>query len=1574
ASTSSRIKLAYCELFNELLEPVAKVADAEVNVPVWQRTIELITPQVMKMVTKAKSLNVVLPLTATLLTVSKKDYFLKNWPSLVEEIVPKFKERTLKDIALVSVCRLVWTYLFRCYDSPSSLVQKRTDWFVKVLFPSRRVVTPADCDLDVFVRICYYILVKYPEYGNEAVITHLLTSDIKGKIAGENDSFSINKSEGSLHLEEVPNADRLFIAFRSFILLLRDVEQSIGDKDDTLGFATTAGAVSAVQSTSGSGYVLVEGKINLKPPKFPSFERTSDYSFEYLQDIGTRENQNLRQRQFVNTAPLNTPLSKESQSRMGTSMRDTLQLVNLHLGQTFVSLDIVLGYRNLVEPAAPPNSNPYMQPTTSFSGTTSNPGLNQLRRPSTVVDTLNSFTGIPSRQEVFTVDMIEPKAPESQDQVYLRLLRTVIDTFPRCYPTGVPAIKVVEILSKFAGLHYDRSIQNAAFDALCRIAKAKRFDPHNSEWNVGGAGEMDSAGVYRIYNESIVKTLTSKYSELWHTGEKLDQAIVNSAERIIVLLDIWLEDISTASNYLPTIKDVKTIVETIESQGLIYLCSASPPMRKVGIEVLDKSRKFKTALMEKLPKDRVSRLKSAKSTGANSFERLSTFHAGTRASIYQRFSRKDLVADDKSATYISVYEIMVDQGLRIVRENYTDPLQSSVSRLELSELQKRQKLHQAALFSMDAPLLHVAQSTNDRDKALWDRCFTPLLKCLLEFANQETLRTCLSSIWTFLQAIQPELNSIAGEVTIYRAGFVPTVKKYEKHAAYTSASAVESLISYWKLYASFAYICIGVLKVKDDADPSDTDIDAKPFGKCSPAELNRNVLPLLSSEKHEIRKAAVASIGCIQKDSYLTLLRDIQPYIAAVVAESNSRIKRPPSTSETAFERMRTQLTHLLTFIANFTKEERYRKGSGMNSVLDYVRAMISYLSDPEVQLEWKHHITRYYFCTFIEKFYRYLIETLSGSDETIGLYITFHMRKVLFSLLEGWCGYGLDGDKSRQREANMMASVLETAKDISERAVMTNKMEVHRRSLQLVSLKTMASLCRGPLNAPSETGVDFNLARIVAWINGLLESPQVRYQQIARSAIANLVSHNFKSDDLMAEIFNNCYTYESSSNITIGYFLGFVDVLAKKAGGWTFPRSRLIALALFHLGSPNVSVRKGAGTLLQCLDQTQNAQVDASHALTQDIMEWYGGAKEDDVNFDVEEGTAMSGVEEGSVDPGMQHRKPAFEAVALSSSLATVYKKAQMQASTKLANESRDIAVEVVCEITFRIQSFNVSSDDDQKKIRNLLSIALPWLVETRFSGNFSLDRTSDLLEPERITWTLLNNLFFLTAKCIEYAPDEVEALWQATIKEASTQDAPFSVQQKMIRETLCTIVDYLALNIFNLQSSRAVVVAKNITVFLSRCSYGGILVQHILSKLTPDSLIPIPDSTVEKVRQRDWKPSAGLYFADLSHVVVPSTNSSKYSQCYLYLTLLVDATLEMDRNNFILHLPTLLTIILCQLDTSASRCEEMRTLLVNLIQSLLSKDANDRKRIDPILTALNLKVITHNSSAGGKEHVEVR
>ena len=1234
-SASTKIKLALCDLFNDLLEPVARIADAEVNIPVWQKTIELIAPKVMKM-QKGKNLNTVLSLMATLLTVSKKEYFLKSWQSLVETLMSNFRERSLKSGAIHSTCKLLWTYLFRCFEPPSSIVQKKIDHFLKVLFPPKHAISPTECNLDVFVRIVYFILVKYPEYGNDQLISYLLITDIDPRNTMETDSFSIARADNILVLEELPNADRLLIAFRAFILILRDVEQSISDK-----FSTTAGAVSAVQSKAG--LVLVEGKINLTQPNFPTFEDQSDYSFERLSKIGSRDG-----RKNENDHPLNLPLARDTKLRMGSSMRGTLNVVNSHIGQAFLSLDNVIGTNMLTEPPEPAFINSYIPPPTGSSAFSTSLSISSITSSNYISSYMSTASGsptaatgnpgrasamfdagIPNRQDNFSTAELLEGPPETAHQIYTRLLQTIMDSLPRFYPNGIAPVKVIEMLTRYAVFHYDSKVQQSAFDSICRISKVKRIDPDASDWKISIGNEMISASVFRIFNEAALLAIRTHFSDLWMQSGKFERVSECLAKRKLALLDIWLEDISTSTTYIPAQDDVDSIVQFVESQGLFYLCGVSPNLRKTGIKMLKKSQNFRAKLLEKLPSKKVE--DTTKKEESDSLERLSIFHGGKRASLYKR-TRSDNIGEERR--YISIYDIMEDQGGRIVREYASEGLKK------------------------DNPLLFLAQSSDEMDIAMWNRCCTPFLKSLVDFASKECLKKTLIMIWGFLQVMQPILHTMAEEITIYRTGFLPTLKKFERTKSTPTGTLADTFIDYWRLYISFSYLTIKIYLIENE--PS-TNNDAQPFNICTPGELNRNVLPLLAAGKHEVRKAALSALGCIQIDGYGSLLRDIQPFMSAVIKDSQSSLRKQ-TVFENAFERMRTQLAHLLTYVANFTQVRALRKQQGvMKAFQDYIKAMFIFFSDSEVQTEWKHQITRFYFCTFIEKYYKHLSTDLQNNNEyLIEQYLDFRARRDLFSLFEGWCGFGVDESKSRTREATMISQFLKSNKDSS-------KIQIYRKSIQIASLKAMAALCRGPLVSPTDSQLYLDVHRIITWINGILESKQTTYQSIAKSAIENILESNVTNDYLITEIFNNCYSHSGSSNLTTGYFLGLVKLVVRK--GLVGSTARMVTLCLFQLGSGNPILRKGAGSLFLVLGKRLSNQAEDEKPEANDLyIDSYYWEDISTIDIDYEPPVTEEPVNLVS------------DVLALisSSTVPAIYKKSQLEASKKLALEHPELAMDV--------------------------------------------------------------------------------------------------------------------------------------------------------------------------------------------------------------------------------------------------------------------------------------------------------
>ncbi|KAJ3051993.1 Cell morphogenesis protein PAG1, partial [Quaeritorhiza haematococci] len=284
--------------------------------------------------------------------------------------------------------------------------------------------------------------------------------------------------------------------------------------------------------------------------------------------------------------------------------------------------------------------------------------------------------------------------------------------------------------------------------------------------------------------------------------------------------------------------------------------------------------------------------------------------------------------------------------------------------------------------------------------------------------------------------------------------------------------------------------------------------------------------------------------------SYQVFLEDIQPYMKSAVDDMRARLVTTSrmdlgrkttvshQNAQTAhmkrLERLRMEVTHLLSLVADFADHEVYRKNEAlMGGVINYVRETARFLSDPEIQLEWDHQMLRYYFCGFAERFYDHLVTSLpmsvslpgggSGNPpsgvETADRYFPFDTRYKLFKLFEQWCGHGQLSGSTRDREAKMMLAVLDQVKDMRERGALTATMEEQRKALEMASLKAMACLCKGPIVNPRNPGIGFDLGALVAWVDSILASPDEKFHPIARQALEALLTFNKSNAQLLEDI-----------------------------------------------------------------------------------------------------------------------------------------------------------------------------------------------------------------------------------------------------------------------------------------------------------------------------------------------------------------------------------------------------------------------------------------------------------------------
>ncbi|KAI0795448.1 cell morphogenesis N-terminal-domain-containing protein [Abortiporus biennis] len=201
-----RLKTVFAETLINLLHPIAKTAQAEVNHPEWAKAVELIFPKAKDMMGKPRYWQVAYPLAVTTLCVAPNEFFLKNWMSCFEAGLSKIKEKPYRMVVLNGMLRLIWVYLYRCHESGSTVTSKLESLLKHFFPPNRLIVVPQEERLEPFVCIVHFILSRHIDFGTE-VCMELLQERIVN--AGQFDKHYSNMS-----------SERVTIAAQAILLSL----------------------------------------------------------------------------------------------------------------------------------------------------------------------------------------------------------------------------------------------------------------------------------------------------------------------------------------------------------------------------------------------------------------------------------------------------------------------------------------------------------------------------------------------------------------------------------------------------------------------------------------------------------------------------------------------------------------------------------------------------------------------------------------------------------------------------------------------------------------------------------------------------------------------------------------------------------------------------------------------------------------------------------------------------------------------------------------------------------------------------------------------------------------------------------------------------------------------------------------------------------------------------------------------------------------------------------------------------------------------------------------------------------
>ncbi|KAF2103565.1 hypothetical protein NA57DRAFT_64051 [Rhizodiscina lignyota] len=828
-------------------------------------------------------------------------------------------------------------------------------------------------------------------------------------------------------------------------------------------------------------------------------------------------------------------------------------------------------------------------------------------------------------------------------QGFYDLLHVAVQALPRCLSPHIPFNSLINLLCTGTA-HVQNNIATSSAQSLKSIARQS----HAQQVTIGFA--------------RFIFNFDDRYATM-SDGGMLGTGHIESTLRLYVeLLNIWIEEIKTktkknvgetSENNADRMRaaglDLHSIwahVDEIESHGLFFLCSPSRRVRAVAVTVLRLVTEFDTAL-------------------------------GT-----------------DSTRIITVLEGNL--------QNVIDVHDEKLSVAERSRLQRGIRDGQT-----QNTLVELCSSDTPHDSTLWFKVFPNLVRISLEVCPMAVALTRESICARISQMQRTVASLVDGTRTIPYTSYDLQSGKMSGRLAATSP---EVIIEQWKLYLIFACTTLPSAGGSDShaQGPQHTRKSSKSSQKSvdkvgSAGRLFNMVLPLLTAPNDAIRDAIVVGLGSINQGLYRILLETLQPMVVSCHEEAKQRIahQRTPSSSVRGSRRtdvLRTEITHIYKLTSHFLQlPESYNDEWILNNLVNFTKDLRLFLNDVEVQNEYEFQKLRTHYCGLIEQLY----EGISKTKDPMR-WMPFQSRKAAFTLMEDWCGYSPNQPVIRQREETMRRSYLDR-ESYRNQNMINARMEIEKRNLRTAALSAMAVLCGGPISitTDSKTNLQFDVNRLLSWIDSIFEDVSDRTHTIGRRALKNVILHNTEHNYLMDRAIEMCYTAKSPKSLE-SYFEVVREILLEHAD-MTQAFSKMLPACLYILGNEQSILRTRAARLLRSLEERE-----------QNI------SKLQDLDISVSDKTIA------------------------------VYKNAQFEVSHRLSQLYGHLAPFVFAEFS---RYFKDLQPDHQ---RNLVAAMLPWIqaieLQVEPSG-----------EPTSTTYMLLVNLFEITVRCGTVLHNEIQALWQA-------------------------------------------------------------------------------------------------------------------------------------------------------------------------------------------------------------------
>lgn len=827
--------------------------------------------------------------------------------------------------------------------------------------------------------------------------------------------------------------------------------------------------------------------------------------------------------------------------------------------------------------------------------------------------------------DAFTLSKREDGSSHDQRQLYYDLLDVAIQAIPRCILEHVPLSALINLLCT-ASAHSQLHVAHSANQSLKAIA------------GQGYAQSVATAFPRFIFNYD------HHYSTMSDEGRLGTTHIGATLTLYLELLQVWLLQIQkkakvitqTESSNNPNssralqmeMTNILPLVDEIEGYGLFFLCSQSRKVRGYALRVLETVLSFDGVL-----------------------------------------------GKEEQARIFTVLESQSDQILEIADDALTV--------LERSRLQrdKRRKGAQNVL-------LELSSSDNYYDSTLWFKAFPNVVKFVFEMCPH-AVALSRELVCDRLALMQPDVERLAVNLANSRDF---------KLLGRSSDTPINVFFDQWKLYLVMACVTLSSTGGQSQAQLANALHTRKASRNTSGLQdklssaraLFSAVIPMLGAGVDALRSAVVTALGSINRKLYRILLESLQYAVITCNDEAKARRgahqRTPSSPSRSQMtERMRTEVTCIYKLTASFLKfDEVLRDEWILHNLTNYAKELRLFLSDSDVQSDWKYTRLRIHYCGLVEELYSNILRFAEPSN-----IMSFEARKSAFTLMEEWCGYHSDNFGPSWSE-----------QEIADKSTMAKE----KMSLRTAALSAMSALCAGPIIVVTDTNtvLQFNLQRMLSWIDSVFTSREHKLHEIGRKALKNLILHNPNTTMFVEHAIQCCYGTKGIVALE-NYFNVIADILMMEA---QFPISRIkiIGATMFTLGHESRDIRVKSAKVLRFLDDKDQKSSNLQH-------------------FDI----------------------------TISDKTRAVYKAAQFEYCRRLAQSHLNLAFHIFSE--FCLQFRNVAPDIQ----RSMVAAILPWLQ------TLELQVLPETNAPTDLSHMLLVNMIEITIRSGTALHNEVQALWQA-------------------------------------------------------------------------------------------------------------------------------------------------------------------------------------------------------------------